>query len=104
MTSGCRRPVSETKRACPDRRAQDLCQIFNDSEIRNQAARAIYSDFNFEPYASGEAAPIHIIVNDGIVQLKGIVAKTYMRDWAVNTVNTNTKAFRVYDDLKVEWP
>ncbi len=77
--------------------------IFDD-EIRDQAARAIYSDFNFEPYASGVGAPIHIIVNDGVVQLKGVVARTYMRNWAVNTVNTNTKAFRVYDDLQVEWP
>jgi osmotically-inducible protein OsmY len=75
--------------------------IFDD-ELRNQAANVIYNDPNFEPYAGGNGVPIHIIVNNGDVFLEGEVARADMRNWAVNTVIVNTKAFQVFDDLKVQ--
>jgi osmotically-inducible protein OsmY len=75
--------------------------IFDD-ELRNQAADVIYNSPNFEPYSSGNGAPIHIIVNNGDVFLEGQVSEAYMRNWAENTIIANTKAFQVFDDIKVE--
>jgi osmotically-inducible protein OsmY len=75
--------------------------IFDD-EVRAQAARMIYGDSRFDPYASSGGAPIHIVVNNGSVFLEGVVARRDMRSWAENTVYSNTKALRVVDDLKVE--
>jgi osmotically-inducible protein OsmY len=75
--------------------------IFDD-ELRDQAANVIYNDPSLEPYASVSGAPIHIIVNNGDVILEGQVSRASIRNWAVNTIIVNTKAFQVFDDLKVQ--
>jgi osmotically-inducible protein OsmY len=75
--------------------------IFDD-ELRNQAANVIYNDPSNEPYAGGNGVPIHIVVNNGDVFLEGRVARSSMRNRAENTIIVNTKAFQVFDDLKVQ--
>ena len=85
-----------------DDQIQIESQSIFDDEVRNQAANLIYNDPYFVPSYTGSGAPIHIIVNDGNVYLEGQVSRADMRDWAENTVYMNTKAFQVFDDLKVQ--
>ena len=73
-----------------------------DDEIRRAAFRAIYRDPMFTAYAIQANPPIHIIVENGKVTLKGVVANPMDRQVAESRVRTNVMAFDVTNDLQVE--
>jgi hyperosmotically inducible protein len=73
-----------------------------DDQIRRQAARIIYNDSVFEPYANAVQPPIHIIVNNGKVTLMGYVTSKFQKNWATNLLTTNTDAFQVVNDLQIQ--
>lgn len=74
--------------------------IFDD-EIRHQAAYAVYQDPSFEPYSYASDVPIHFIVNDGKVWLKGEVKSEIGKVRAENLVMMHTQAMDVENDLRV---
>jgi hyperosmotically inducible protein len=56
----------------------------------------------FTGYAIQANPPIHIVVENGKVTLKGIVANPMDRQIAEARIRTNVLAFDVTNDLKVE--
>jgi hyperosmotically inducible periplasmic protein len=73
-----------------------------DDQIRRAAARTIYRDPMFTAYAIQANPPIHIIVENGKVTLKGVVANPMEKQIAETKVRTNVMSFDVTNDLKVE--
>src|SRR5204863_6525098 len=73
-----------------------------DDQIRWAASRAIYRDPMFTAYAIQANPPIHIIVENGKVTLKGVVANPMDKQIAETKVRTNVMAFDVTNDLQVE--
>ncbi|HYR87138.1 MAG TPA: BON domain-containing protein [Terriglobia bacterium] len=73
-----------------------------DDEIRLRALRTIYGSSTLSRYALGANRPIHIIVENGRVVLKGVVANTMDRQVAESLVRTNLLAFDVRNELQVE--
>ena len=73
-----------------------------DDDIRYKAARLIYDDPFYEAYSSVPGAPIHIIVNNGDVTLEGTVSTSFQKNWAQNAIYSNTGAFNVYNELRIE--
>jgi hyperosmotically inducible protein len=73
-----------------------------DDEIRVRAARVLYGSNPFYRYARGSNPPIHIIVENGRVVLKGIVANKMDRQLAESLVRTNVLALDVTNELQVE--
>ena len=73
-----------------------------DDQIRWAASRAIYRDPMFAAYAIQANPPIHIIVENGKVTLKGVVANPMDKQVAEARVRTNVMAFDVTNDLQVE--
>ena len=73
-----------------------------DDQIRWAAAGTIYRDPMFTPYAIQANPPIHIIVENGKVTLKGVVRNPMEKQIAETKVRTNVMAFDVTNDLKVE--
>jgi len=73
-----------------------------DDQIRRAASRAIFRDPMFTGYAIQANPPIHIVVENGKVTLKGVVANPMDRQIAESRVRTNVLAFDVTNDLKVE--
>jgi hyperosmotically inducible protein len=73
-----------------------------DDEIRLRVVRTIYGSSTFDRYALGANPPIHIIVENGRVALKGIVANTMERQLAESMVRTNSLALDVKNELQVE--
>jgi hyperosmotically inducible protein len=73
-----------------------------DDQIRVAAARAIYGDSRFVRYANRSLPPIHIIVNNGKVFLKGAVANPMEKQLAESLVRTEVLSFEVVNELKVE--
>ena len=73
-----------------------------DDQIRWAAASTIYRDPMFTRYAIQANPPIHIIVEDGKVTLKGVVANAMEKQIAETKVRTNVMAFGVTNDLHVE--
>jgi hyperosmotically inducible periplasmic protein len=73
-----------------------------DDQIRRAAASTIYRDPMFTAYAIQANPPIHIIVENGKVTLKGVVANPMQKQIAEAKVRTNVMAFAVTNDLKVE--
>jgi len=73
-----------------------------DDEIRRTAARAIYQDPLFAKYAHETFPPIHIIVENGKLTLKGIVATPMEKQIAEANVRTRVMAFAVVNNLSVE--
>jgi hyperosmotically inducible protein len=73
-----------------------------DDQIRWAASRAIYRDPMFAAYAIQANPPIHIIVENGKVTLKGVVANPMDKQVAEAKVLTNVMAFDVINDLQVE--
>jgi len=53
-------------------------------------------------YGFGANPSIHVIVNNGRVTLKGVVANKLERQIAENVLRTNLLAFEVKNDLEVE--
>jgi hyperosmotically inducible protein len=73
-----------------------------DDQIRFAASRAIYRDPQFRAYLIGPNPPIHIVVENGRVTLKGIVATPMEKQLAEMNVRTGVLAFEVNNDLQVE--
>ncbi len=73
-----------------------------DDQIRFAASRAIYRDPLFTPYAIQALPPIHIVVENGKVMLKGVVATAMEKQVAEADVRSNVMAFDVINDLQVE--
>jgi hyperosmotically inducible protein len=73
-----------------------------DDQIRRAASRAIFRDPMFTGYAIQANPPIHIVVENGKVTLKGVVANPMDRQIAETRVRTNVLAFDVTNDLKIE--
>ncbi len=74
---------------------------FGPGRIGVKAAHLIYSD----PWYIGQAytvnPPVHIIVNNNIVILEGVVSDEVLRDQAEYLVSTFTDAFSVQNNLKI---
>jgi hyperosmotically inducible protein len=73
-----------------------------DDEIRIRAVRTLYGSSTFNRYSIGAHPPIHVIVENGRLVLKGIVANKMERQIAESLVRTNTLALDVRNDLQVE--
>src|SRR5437867_10054037 len=73
-----------------------------DDQIRYAAYRAIYRDPQFRTYLIGPNPPIHIVVENGKLRLKGIVATPMEKQLAEADVRTRVMAFEVNNDLYVE--
>jgi hyperosmotically inducible protein len=73
-----------------------------DDPLRLQIARAIYRDPFFVHYANQAMPPIHIIVKNGGVTLKGIVATPLDRAKAEMAARSARLSFAVVDNLRLE--
>jgi hypothetical protein len=71
-------------------------------DLRYRAARAVYSNWLFEKYRYLKDPPVHIIVINNTVILKGGVVSEVEKDWASALIEWNTNAFKVENDLLVE--
>jgi hyperosmotically inducible protein len=77
----------------------------NDDQIRAAAYRAIYmNDSPLFKYAMRSVGPIHIIVKNGHVTLKGVVANSGDKQLAYMAANSVSGVFSVDNELKVEEP
>jgi len=85
-----------------DNKLQVLPLSTFDDQIRRAAVRAIYRDPMFTAYAIQANPPIHIIVENGKVTLKGVVATPMEKQIAETKVRTNVMAFDVTNELQVE--
>ncbi len=77
-------------------------KTFGPGNIGYRAAMLIYSDPMFEPYAYSTNPPIHIIVINGNVILKGHVDSSSLKYWAANMVRFKTDAISVNNQLAVK--
>lgn len=73
----------------------------NDDQIRRQVARAIYSQDGLFKYSMGAVPPIHIIVDNGHVTLKGIVDSQSDDSMAKMAANQVPGIFSVTDNLQI---
>jgi osmotically-inducible protein OsmY len=81
---------------------QTLPASFTDDQIRREAARVIYDDPILDNYGYRAVPAIHIIVNMGVVTLKGVVASSFDANRAGSLVRYRTGAFDVDNQLQVE--
>jgi osmotically-inducible protein OsmY len=75
-----------------------------DDRIRHNAARAIYREMFNEPLISVPNPPVHIIVNNGEVILRGWVNTPLEKMQAKSLVTFYTMASKVVDNLEVKLP
>lgn len=80
----------------------DLKKENGSDELRIRAARVIYNNPGFEMYAYEQNPPIHIIVLNGSVILKGDVTSEADSGWAQTLVEFHTDAINVVNDLHVQ--
>jgi hyperosmotically inducible protein len=73
-----------------------------DDRTRIAVARAIFGDSVLSRYAWGAVPPIHIIVKNGDVTLKGVVANETDKNIANIRANGVFGVFTVTNDLRVE--
>ena len=73
-----------------------------DDRLRIASLRLIFGDSSLSRYGFGANPSIHVIVNNGRVTLKGVVANKLERQIAENVLRTNLLAFEVKNDLEVE--
>jgi hyperosmotically inducible protein len=73
-----------------------------DDRSRRAEYRAIYGDPSLERYALQAVGPIHIIVNNGHVTLKGVVANAMDKNIAGIRANGVPGVFSVDNQLQVE--
>ena len=71
----------------------------NDDRLRVQLARAIYGDINLRKYAMDPQAPIRIIVENGHVELAGVVLNDMDRQLAFTRANSVPGVFSVTNRL-----
>ena len=77
----------------------------NDDQIRAATYRAIYmNDSPLFKYAMRSVGPIHIIVKNGHVTLRGVVANAGDKQLAYLAANSVSGVFSVDNELKVEEP
>jgi hyperosmotically inducible protein len=74
----------------------------NDDHIRIATYRAIYSQPGLDRYALQAVPPIHIIVANGNVTLRGVVATQADKDMAGLRANGVSGVFSVKNELQVE--
>jgi hyperosmotically inducible protein len=74
----------------------------NDNRTRLAVARAIFGDSVLSRYSWGAVPPIHIIVRNGDVTLKGVVANETDKNIANIRANGVFGVFSVTNDLRVE--
>jgi osmotically-inducible protein OsmY len=70
-------------------------------DLRYRAVLAIYGNSLFEKYNLLKDPPVHIIVNNNSVILKGEVSSDVEKGWASTLVEWNTNAFKVQNNLTV---
>lgn len=70
-----------------------------DDQVRIMAARQLYGDPRFVRYANRSLPPIHIIVENGKIWLKGNVANRLERQLAETIVRSNVMSFEVINNL-----
>jgi hyperosmotically inducible periplasmic protein len=87
-----------------DNRIQILPASFNDDRIRAQVARAVFGDPRLSSYAIEPVPPIHIIVENGRVNLVGVVRTQAEKDSAFIRANGVPGVFSVNNNLQVEQP
>ena len=85
-----------------DNKIEVLPHSSYDDQIRVAAARSIYGHPSFVRYANRSLPPIHIVVNNGNVVLKGAVSNQVERQLAGNLLRTGVLAFDVVNDLTVD--
>jgi len=73
-----------------------------DDQIRRAAARSIYRDPAFAQYAMQANPPVHILVENGRIELKGIVATPLEKQLIENRVRNSIIAFAITNNLEVE--
>jgi hyperosmotically inducible periplasmic protein len=73
-----------------------------DNQIRRATYRAIYGYPALQRYAEGVVPAIHIIVKDGHVTLKGVVATEMDKQMAFMRANGVPNVFSVDNDLEVK--
>ena len=71
-------------------------------DLRYRAARAIYNNWLFERYRYLKDPPVHIIVINNKIILKGGVESEVEKDWASTLIERNIDAFKVENNLSVE--
>lgn len=79
----------------------EIQNTFGPGMVGIRAARLIYTDPMFDGYAYMSDPPIHIIVQNGSVLLKGKVSTSGESGWAENIIRFQTDAVSVKNDLKV---
>lgn len=72
-----------------------------DDDLRARVARAIYDDPHFSEYVDAGRLPIHIISNDGLVTLEGVVDSQVDRARAGEDARIVTTADIVTNNLRV---
>ena len=85
-----------------DNQIQVLPLSPNDDRLRMAEYRTIYGDPALNRYALQVVAPIHIIVNNGKVDLEGVVATQGDKDIAGVRANSVSGVFGVTNNLRVE--
>ena len=73
-----------------------------DDQIRRAAALSIYRDPNLAQYLMQANPPVHIVVENGRIELKGMVANTLDKRLVGDRVRNSIVAFEVTNNLKVE--
>ncbi len=73
-----------------------------DDELRHQAARLIYNDPKLENYSYDPQTPVHILVNNGTITLRGFVEDQSDKQWITNKPMVNTNAMEIENKLMVE--
>ena len=72
-----------------------------DDQLRYLTARRIYGSDYFWPYASMSQPPIHIVVENGRVTLRGVVNSEVERQLATS-LTVSTGAFSVTNELQTD--
>ena len=85
-----------------DNKIEVLPHSIYDDQIRVAAARSIYGHPSFVRYANRVLPPIHIVVNNGKIALKGAVASKVERQLAEVLVRSGVLSFEVVNDLTVD--
>jgi hyperosmotically inducible protein len=74
----------------------------NDDRIRRATYRAIYGNDVLSQYALRAVPPIHIIVENGNINLEGVVARQMDKQIAEMQAKSVPGAFAVTNNLRVE--
>jgi hyperosmotically inducible protein len=73
-----------------------------DDQIRRAAALSIYRDPMFSQYVAQALPAIHILVENGRIELKGIVINQLDKRLVADRVRSSIVAFEVTNNLEVE--